>query len=333
MFLLNSPLWLLLLILIPFIVYLTHFRVRRGGRVLLSFKLWQQKGYTIGSPFWRILSGISYILFWITVFLLILMLANPGVAQRENIYLNQGTAVMIVLDVSPSMAARDFNNDARFTIARRAINRFINSRDNNPVGLVTFGKEAAIRIPLSTNYPFFIDTLERVQLLELGDGTNIGMGLALAAMHLHDSGASRKSIILITDGDDNSNEFHPDNAIELLQSLDIPVFVVGIGSNETHKISIQHPVTGMMLTGTVSEAYNETLLSAIAQQTNGEFLKADTELVFDNLFHIIDSRDIKESLIKLNVTVRSSRFDLLNWAIYSFIAFCFIRFIMLKEVF
>ncbi len=331
--LLDSPLWLLLLIILPFIAYLTHFRVQRGGRVLLSFKLWQQKGYTIGSPFWRFLSGISYFFFWATALLLILALANPGIAQRENIYLNQGTAVMIVLDVSPSMAARDFNNDARFTIARRAISRFIQNRDNNPVGLVTFGKEAAIRIPLSTNYPFFIDTLERVQLLELGDGTNIGMGLALAAMHLHDSAAPRKSIILITDGDDNSNEFHPDNAIELLQNLDIPVFVVGIGSNQTHKISIQHPVTGVTLSGTVSESYNEVLLTNIAQKTNGEFLKADTELVFDNLFHIIDSRDVKESRIKLNVTVRSSRFDLLNWAIYCFFTFGFIRFILLKEVF
>lgn len=332
MLLFDQPAWLLLIAALPVGLYFFHGRKRRGGLLLWSYKLWQIKTYKVKLHLPRLLSAFSYIAFWLAFVLLVFVLANPVLTKTKRIYLNQGAAVMIVMDESPSMAALDAANMSRFDRAKRAIERFINSRENDVVGFITFGKEAAVRSPLTMDYDFFMSAVRNAKIMELGDGTSIGMGLALAALHLSQSSAASKNIILITDGANNSGEIHPEAALDILMSLGIKTFVAGLGHAGQTKISFEHPSTQEHITGRINDAYDETLLRHIAAQTGGLFFRAETFAMFDTVFQALDAQESGESRVKLAPYSRSFRSTLLIAAGGLVCLFLFIRAFGLKEI-
>lgn len=327
----EQPLWLFLFIPLIWLFLSSPFRKKNSLGLLWSFKIWKHKSYHPGPAwplFFVILSNISFL---IIIVFLVLILAKPQQILKEKSYLTDGAAIMIVLDVSPSMAARDMGTETRFQLAQQAINHFITSRENDILGLITFGRDAAIRSPLTKDYDFLQQTISQTRILEHGDGTSIGTALALGALHLKDSISKQKNVILITDGDNNSGEIHPDAAIDILRGLGIKTFVIGLGRQGNNNVIVENPYTKETLQGFVRNAYNEDLLERIAMQTHGQFFRAETLVTFESLFQIVDSQGTSERSFKL-VPVIKEHTDLLFYIVMiSFAAYLFIRFIILRE--
>ncbi|MCL2519641.1 MAG: VWA domain-containing protein [Spirochaetaceae bacterium] len=333
MLLLNELSYLVILLSFPVLIYLFHFRKKRGGRLLWSFKLWRLKPYRLKPVAAIFLSKLSYLLFWLAAFLLVISLSGPESTTTERLYFNRGAAIMLVLDESPSMAARDIGGESRFELAKDAIRRFISSRENDEIGLISFGREAALRVPLTLDYNFLLTSLDAVRIMELGDGTNIGMALALAALHLSHIEGRNRVVILVTDGDNNAGEIHPLTAIDILNSLGVTAFTIGVGRPGVVNVSFIHPQTGVLIDGIINDAsYDEELLRRIAEQTGGLFFRAESFWGFDSAFQAVNNLERSDTRFRLiTLSTAYNRQFLLVAFILALISLA-IRALILREV-
>jgi Ca-activated chloride channel family protein len=245
--------------------------------------------------------GASVLSFWIGVGVLIVALASPALVERERIFANRGIDIMIVLDESPSMATRDFQPGNRFETARSVIRRFVAQRENDPIGLASFGKEAALRVPPTLDYNAVLAGLADLQLMGLGDGTAIGMGIAVAGLHLSDSSAGQKVVILLTDGKNNAGEVLPETAAQVAREMGIRIYAIGIGSQEEAPFELRVPETGEMLRGTYRGGFDEELLRSIAEITGGTYFSAASAGTLQSVFEAIDSMETVERRVRVEV--------------------------------
>ena len=293
---------LLLLLLVPPAIYLRHFWRRRGGRIHYPFRIWRGTGFRPGFSVPRLLYALAAVCLWLGVVLLIVALAGPAEVGRERIFQNRGIDMMIVLDESPSMAAQDFVPDNRFEAARKVIRDFVERRENDAIGLVTFSKEAALRVPMTLDYGRLRERLGSLGIMSLGDGTAIGMGLALAALHLKPGESAQKVIILLTDGENNSGEILPETAADVAAQLGIRVYAIGIGSKEPAPLEFTDPRTGEQYRGTFEQGFNEQLLRQIAGKTGGSYFYAGSTGTLDSVFEAIDSLETVQKRVRIEVT-------------------------------
>jgi Ca-activated chloride channel family protein len=125
--------------------------------------------------------------------------------------------------------------------------------------------------------------------MDLGDGTAIGTGIALAAVHLKGSSADEKVIILITDGDNNAGDIQPDRAAEVAAGLGIRIYTIGIGSEGETTIQFIDPESGKEVRGVYEGKLNEDLLKRVADGTGGRYFHSGTLGILNTIFQEIDS--------------------------------------------
>ncbi|MCL4298913.1 MAG: VWA domain-containing protein [Anaerolineae bacterium] len=161
--------------------------------------------------------------------LLIIALARPQAGSAREIITGEGIDIAIVLDISGSMAALDFEPN-RLGAAKRVINDFIQQRKYDRIGLVIFASEAFSQVPPTLDYKVLERVLEDTQVswdIGLDSGTAIGLGLANGANMLRDSQADNRVIVLLTDGANNSGQVDPLTAAQIAKALDIKVYTIG----------------------------------------------------------------------------------------------------------
>ncbi|MDR1893798.1 MAG: VWA domain-containing protein [Spirochaetales bacterium] len=294
----EEPLYLFLLFLFIPGIYLVHLWPRRGGVFDFSFGLWGGESFQPPLPFLRGLGITAAVLLWTGIGCLVLALAGPVRVEKERIYLNQGIDILFVLDESPSMGAEDFAPLNRFETAKELIAQFVRRRENDALGLVTFGDQAVLRVPPTADYRDFLARLEEQKLGPPGRSTSLGLGLGVAALHLQHSSAPRQVIVLLTDGENNSGEISPQAAAGIVASRGIVTYTIGIGSLG------EVPMTAAFESGRVYEGYyqshyNEELLREIARITGGRFFSASGAGALDQVFQTIDSLESAESRIRI----------------------------------
>ncbi len=332
MWIFESPAYLLLLGLLLPGIFAAHFWKGRGGRIPFSLSVWRGDTFQESPLSLRFLSFLSYFLFWMGFVLLVLALAGPGRITKERVYLTRGIDIVFVLDESPSMSAQDFFPSNRFTMAKEVIRSFIRSRENDPVGLVIFSNEAALMVPPTLDYRAYLNVLDELQLMSLGRGTAIGMGIAVASLHLRQSSAEEKIIVLLTDGENNAGEITPASAAEVAASLGIRIFAIGIGSPGDVPGEYTDPETGRIFRGVFSGSYDEDLLRMIAETTGGRFYSASTPGALETVFRSIDSVTVTEKRVKVRTeTEPSYRYFLLAGGM-AILLHLFIRKYLLREV-
>lgn len=305
---LDRPAVLLLLLLIPPAIYARHFWKGRGGKLVFPFGVWGATGFRPPATFVTFIYGVAVVVFWAGMALLVFALAGPVRVSREKVFITRGIDIVIALDQSPTMAGKDFRPVNRFEAAKDVISSFIARRENDPIGLVGFGAEASLRVPPTLDYGHAQSVLETMRILELGDGTAIGMGLAVAALHLSRSTAPRRVIILLTDGVNNAGEILPETAARAARSLGIQVYVVGIGSGAAVEIEVQDPATGRTLRGTVTDGFDEELLRGVARAGDGAYFYAGTNGALQAVFDAIDTVERVEQRSLLRIQ-REPRFQ------------------------
>ena len=327
---LEHPIFLIFLIFFPVGIYLRYFRRRRGGRVTFSIGT----GSSLFRPRQRIVKTLwiaGEFFYWMTVLLLIVSMAGLTIIENKRIFLNRGVDILFVLDESPSMSAKDYSGN-RFEAARRVIRDFVGMRENDSVGLISVGEQAVLRVPLTMDYRFFNERLSSLRVGSLGNGTALGRGISLAAVHLKDSRAAQKTIILLTDGENTDELISPFAAAEAAGELGIRLYTVGIGTVGNIEFEYFNPEENKVITGTLSSRCDEELLSGLAVRTGGRFYSASSvRTLSDSLRQIESIEEVGKSVKIESRTVPLTPF-LNAVAIGCFLLSFFIRKSVLKEL-
>ena len=167
-----------------------------------------------------------------TIGCLIIVLARPQTSDNWRTSSIEGTDIVIALDISTSMLARDFTPD-RFEAAKDVAAKFTSGRDNDNMGLVIFAGESFTLLPMTTDRAMVANYIHEIKMGMLDDGTAIGDGLATSINRIKDGKAKSKSVILITDGTNNTGVVPPLTAAEIAKKYGIKVYTIGVGTNGT----------------------------------------------------------------------------------------------------
>jgi Ca-activated chloride channel family protein len=277
-------------VIIPLAIVLAR---RLGTSFTASVSLGPPGGVPFKAPFnlsriMQILKALEYC----GVLLCFISAAGPVIKTSETVWLNRGADILFVLDISPSMAAIDMDGTSRYNIARNLLNSFAERRPSDGIGLVALGDDAALLIPPSTDRGLLSSRLESLRLGEMGDGTALGMGLAVAAYHLGQSTAPRRVAILISDGENNAGAIHPETAAAMLRDIGVSLWVIGIGSGGEVPIDYTDPFTRIRRTGLFDSRYDTEALRRISSSGGGTWMPAPSaDALAASLAHI-DDREI-----------------------------------------
>jgi Ca-activated chloride channel homolog len=129
----------------------------------------------------------------------IIALARPRTGARSENVVSEGINIVIVIDLSSSMLAEDFQPLNRMEVAKH----FIQGRTADRIGLVAFAGEALTQVPLTVDYPVLQAAVRNLQAGMLEDGTAIGTAIATAANRLRDAPGQSRVMVLMTDGENN----------------------------------------------------------------------------------------------------------------------------------
>ena len=261
-------LWLLTLLLPAAGYYL--YRLRKGGAAL---RISSVAGVLKAPRTVRYyLRHAPFVLRMAALATLVVALARPQSAEQNTRTNTDGIDIMLALDVSGSMLARDFRPD-RLEAAKEVAGSFISDRYGDRIGLVVFAGEAFTQSPLTADQSTLLTLLGRVRSGLIEDGTAIGNGLATAINRLRESDAKSKVIILLTDGVNNRGEIAPVMAAEIAKEQGIRVYTIGVGSRGTAPT----PAIDMFGNMTFVQAkveIDEKTLQEIADATGGRYFRA-----------------------------------------------------------
>ncbi|HSS79224.1 MAG TPA: VWA domain-containing protein, partial [Thermoanaerobaculia bacterium] len=230
--------------------------------------------------------------------------------------------IQLVLDISGSMGAEDFQPKDRLTVAKQVVKEFIAGRPGDRIGIVVFSGGALTRSPLTTDREMLTMLVDSVQLNTLPDGTAIGVALASGAARLRDSAAKTKVMVLVTDGANNAGAIDPASAAALCKGLGIKVYTIGVGAAGRVPVPVptQDPVTGKVVMRKVmmDVPVDEVLLRQIAARTGGQFYRATDTQGLKNIFHEIDRLEKTPIQVKRYVRYQEA-FPALAWAGLAFL--------------
>ncbi len=224
--------------------------------------------------------------------LLVVALARPQDVEQNVRTNTEGIDIMLAIDVSGSMLARDFKPD-RITAAKEVAGSFIADRYGDRIGLVAFAGEAFTQSPLTTDQSTLQTLLARIRSGLIEDGTAIGNGLATAINRLRESEAKSKVIILLTDGVNNRGEIAPLTASEIAKAQGIRVYTIGVGTEG------MAPYPAIDMFGNITFVnqkveIDEKTLTAISDMTGGKYFratdKAKLKAIYDEINQLEKSK-------------------------------------------
>ncbi len=223
---------------------------------------------------------------------LIVVLARPQTRDAWQKSRTEGTDMVLALDISSSMLARDFKPD-RLEAAKKIASRFINGRESDNMGLVVFAGEAFTGVPMTTDRAALTNYVTALSREMLEDGTAIGDGLATSINRIKDGKAKSKSIILLTDGSNNTGIVAPLTAAEIAHKMGIKVYTIGVGTNGTAPYP-QVNMFGRIEYVPTPVVIDEETLKQIASITGGKYFRATNNKVLSEIFDEIDKLEKTE---------------------------------------
>ena len=261
-------LWLLLLLFPIVAIYI--YREYKGLRPWLKVSTIMPLS-TKGGGIRRALRHIPFILTCVAIAAMVLAIARPRSSSTFEHVDTEGIDIILALDVSTSMLARDFTPD-RINAAKDIAIRFVAERPSDRIGVVVFAGESYTQCPVTTDRATLINLIKEIECGLIEDGTAIGNGLATAVARLKDSDAKSKVIILLTDGVNNSGEISPKMAAEIAKTYGIRVYTIGVGAMGTAPYPYMTPYGPQLVN--VEVQIDEPLLKEIAQGTDGKYFRA-----------------------------------------------------------
>jgi Ca-activated chloride channel family protein len=241
------------------------------------------------------LRHVPFVLRLLTIIMLIIVIARPQITNAVSNKTTQGIDIMLAIDVSGSMLAKDLTPN-RIEAAKSVAAEFINSRPDDNIGFVIFASQAFTQSPLTTNHAALLNLLKTVNFGEVDDGTAIGVGLATAINRLKNSQAKSKVIILLTDGSNNTGDIAPLTAAEIAKTYGIRVYTIGVGSRGMAPMPVQTPF-GLQYQNMPVDI-DEGTLQQIATMTNGQYFRATDTEKLHQIYHDIDQLEKNKLQVK-----------------------------------
>ena len=288
----NPSLLYLLLIIVPVIVWyvLNHKRTHASIQVS-TIKGFGKNHFTYKHILRHVVFGFRVM----AIALIIIAIARPQSTLSWKDEESEGIDIVLALDISSSMLARDFTPD-RMEAAKDLAIQFISGRRNDRIGLVVFSGESFTQCPLTTDHAVLINLFRDIKSGMIEDGTAIGMGLATSVSRLKDSDAKSKVIILLTDGVNNQGAIAPATAAELAQTFGIRVYTIGVGSEGTAPYPITTPFGTQIRS--IPVEIDEEILQEIAENTGGEYFRATDNNKLKQIYEQIDKLEKSKIEVK-----------------------------------
>ncbi len=259
-----------------------------------------------------------------TLACLIIIMARPQERDSWRTTSTEGTDIVLALDVSSSMLARDFDPD-RFNAAKEVAAKFISGRESDNIGIVIFAGESLTGVPMTVDRAQLLQYLQSLDMNVLEDGTAIGDGIATSLNRLKEGKAKSKSIILLTDGSNNTGVVAPLTAAEVAKELGVKIYTIGIGTNGSAPYPVR-TLTGRIEFQQQPVVIDENTLRTIADNTGGKYFRATGNRVLEEVFAEIDA------LEKTQMDVRHFSHTEDNYALWAWIALaCFTLEFVLRQ--
>lgn len=237
-----------------------------------------------------------FVLRILTIVCIIIILARPQTRDSWRTSSTEGTDIILALDISSSMLARDFKPD-RFEAAKKVASKFVLGRESDNIGIVIFAGESFTAVPMTTDRSLLVNYINDISMNMLEDGTAIGDGLATSINRIKDGKAKSKSIILLTDGSNNTGNVAPITAAEIAKKYGIKVYTIGVGKNGNAPFPQQN-MFGRIEYVNMPVVIDEETLKNIASITGGVYFRATNNNVLNEIFDEIDKLEKTEMDVK-----------------------------------
>lgn len=283
--------WLLLLLLVVPVMLWFHFRARLKHQA--AFQVSDLSSLP-GESSWRAKAKqLLPILMILAVASLVVALARPQEVLKEEEVTAEGIDIVLAMDLSSSMLARDFKPD-RLEVSKQVAIDFVDKREYDRIGLVVFSGESFTQCPLTSDHRVIKRFLSELQCGNLEEGTAIGMGLATGVNRVKDSEAKSKIVILLTDGDNNTGYIQPPTAAKMAKEIGVKVYTIGVGSKGMALTPQGKRSDGSYVFDYARVKINEPLLQEIAQTTGGKYFRALSEEGLQAIYAEIDQLEKTE---------------------------------------
>jgi Ca-activated chloride channel family protein len=237
---------------------------------------------------------------------LIVALAQPQAGLQEEKLHSDGTDIILCLDTSGSMQARDIKVAGetvdRISAVKSTALAFIEHRKLDRIGIVVFGGQALTLCPLTLDHGMLTRLLTHIRPEMVGDRTTIGNALALSAKRLREASAISKIIVLVTDGIHNAGTITPNEAASIAHALGIRIYTIGIGGDEI--VSIERETPFGKETQRYSLKIDTETLKQIASLTGGIFFRADNQKRLQHTYQSIDQLETTRFEVKSTTAYR-----------------------------
>lgn len=295
----EDPLWLIGLLVLPVVLY-WHLLERKRGLASIRFSQVGVVKARVPVTLRSRLRPILLVLRLLGLGVLVIAMARPQ-SGTQLIDLNaEGIDIMLTLDVSSSMEAKDLGAASRLEVAKKVVADFIDGRISDRVGMVVFAAESFTQCPLTLDYDILLEFLKDIRIAEKEwDGTAIGMALINASNRLKDSDAKSKVVILLTDGVNNAGEIDPMTAADAAAAIGVRVYSIGVG----RQVSARYR-------GRVE--FDEQALRSIADRTGGKYYHAHSEEKLQEIYAEISELEQTEVTSQVHVDY-SDRFASWVW--------------------
>jgi Ca-activated chloride channel homolog len=287
-----NPEFLWLLLFIPLTLAWFYWKRFEQNATL---KISSTKGFGSSISWIVKLKPILYVLRILALSTIIIALARPRVVNISNeTKTTKGVDIVLAIDVSGSMLARDLKPDRMQALKKLAVD-FVYERRNDRIGVVLYAAEAYTKTPVTSDKAIVLDAIKSIKYDQnLQDGTGIGMGLGTAVNRLKDSKAKSRIVILMTDGVNNAGFIEPDSASEIAKQFGIKVYTIGIGTNGNAEFPYAYAPNGELLFKMQKVEIDEKMMKSIAQKTGGKYFRATSNDRLEEIYGEINKLETTE---------------------------------------
>lgn len=295
--------WLALLIFLPLLMlaspkHLTRSRALRFSHferfVLVTGRQPSSGAVVITSAWWQ------RALVWLTYASLVFAATKPVWVGEPVTVEKSGREMMVAVDLSGSMDARDFVDEQGVHVRRvegvkLLLEEFLAERQGDRIGLIAFGDDAYLQAPFTEDFNTISLLLSEMDVRMAGAGTALGDAIGVAVNHFEHSESDHKVLLLLTDGRDTTSQYPPVDAAYFAGEKGITIYPIAIGDP----------------TQVGEEALDMEMLERIANYTNGKVFQA---LDGEGLAAVYDAINQLEETVFDSYTLRPKQ-DIYYWPV------------------
>lgn len=218
-------------------------------------------------------------------------LMRPQILGEPLAVKNEGRDILLVIDISTSMNETDFvyqrNYFDRLSAVKFVVDKFIDARTEDRIGIVLFGTQAYLQAPLTYDKQALKEILHNTDAGMAGKSTAIGDAIGVALKNLAAEKAEEKVIILLTDGENNDGKLSLPEAVKLAKEENVKVYTIGAGADEK-------AFFGGFFKVPVGSGLDEEGLRALADETSGTYFRAKDVNSLIEIYKQIDKLEPSE---------------------------------------